>query len=130
MLINDNNYISVINDIKAQIKKAQYKAVLAANALGIIQGVGDSRFDPDGVFTRAQIAVIINRVARALGVDTDGYTHSFTDLQGHWADSELGWPVHAEIIQGVGNDRFDPNGNLTTEMAILITYRALAPLSQ
>jgi len=32
MLINDNNYISVVNDIKAQIKKAQYKAVLAANS--------------------------------------------------------------------------------------------------
>jgi len=32
MLINDNNYISVVSDIKAQIKKAQYKAVLAANS--------------------------------------------------------------------------------------------------
>ena len=106
------------------------KAVLAANALGIIQGVGNNRFDPNGIFTRAQISVIINRVARVLGVDTDGYTHSFTDVQGHWADPELGWPVHAEIIQGVGDNRFDPNGNLTTEAAILVTYRAFLSLTQ
>ena len=105
------------------------RAVLAANALGIIQGVGNNQFDPDGIFKRAHVAVIINRVARVLGVDTNGYTHSFTDVQGHWADPELGWPVHAEIIEGVGNNRFDPEGNLTTEMVIMITYRALAPLS-
>jgi len=103
------------------------KAVLAANALGIIRGVGNNMFDPNGVFTRAQIAVIINRVARVLGVNTDGYTHSFTDITDDWINAELGWPVHAEIIQGEGNNRFNPYGKLTTEMAIIVTYRALAP---
>ena len=53
------------------------KAVLAANALGIINGVAEGRFDPDGTLTRAQIAAIINRVARVMGVDTEGYSHSF-----------------------------------------------------
>ncbi|MFV0485426.1 MAG: S-layer homology domain-containing protein [Candidatus Saccharimonadales bacterium] len=100
-------------------------AVFAANALGIISGVGSSKFDPNGTFTRAQIAAIINRVAHVLGVSTAGFTHSFTDLAGHWADGELGWPVHAGIISGVGDNRFDPDGKLTTEQAIAITYRAL-----
>ena len=104
------------------------KAVLAANALGIIKGVGDNRFDPNERLTRAQIAAIINRLASALDVDTSGYTHDFTDVAGHWADAELGWPVHTEIIQGVGNKRFDPEGPLTTEQAIAITYRALPRL--
>ena len=106
------------------------KAVLAANALGVIQGVGNNRFDPDGVFTRAHVAVIINRVARALGLQTEGYNHTFTDVQGHWASSELGWPVHVGVIQGMGNNKFDPDANLTTEMVIVTAYRALAPLSQ
>ena len=39
------------------------KNVLAANALGIINGVGNNRFDPNGTFTRAQIAAILNRTA-------------------------------------------------------------------
>ena len=104
--------------------------VLAANALGIIKGIGDNKFDPDGVFMRAHIAVIINRVARVLGEDTDGYTHGFTDVEGHWVDSELGWPVHADIIQGIEDNRFDPDADLTTEMVITITYRALTALSE
>jgi len=104
------------------------KDVLAANALGIILGVGDNKFDPDGNLQRAQIAAIINRVARIFDVDTEGYGHDFTDVTGHWVDSELGWPVHTEIIKGVGGHRFDPRGTLTTEQAIAITYRALNAL--
>lgn len=104
------------------------KAVLAANALGIINGVGNSKFDPGGIFTRAQIAVIINRTARVLGVVTEGYGHSFTDLAGHWADSELGWPVHAGIVNGVGDNKYDPDSYLTTEQVIIITYRAMASI--
>lgn len=105
------------------------KNVLAANALGIISGVGDNRFDPDGSLTRAQIAAILNRMAGVLGVQTEGYSHSFNDVSGHWAESSLGWPVHAGIISGVGEDRFDPDGLLTTEQAIVIAMRALNALS-
>ena len=43
------------------------KNVLAANALGIINGVGNHRFDPNGTFTRAQITAILNRTAKVLG---------------------------------------------------------------
>lgn len=105
------------------------KAVLAANALGIINGVGNNKFDPSGTFTRAQVAAIINRVARVLGVETGGYNHSFTDVNGHWVDAELGWTVHAGVLNGVGDNKFDPDGQLTTEQAIAITYRALQYLN-
>ena len=101
------------------------KYALAANALNIINGVGDGRFDPDGTLTRAQIAAIMNRVARVLGVDTEGFTHSFIDTKSHWVDSELGWPVYAGIVNGTGDNKYNPDGQLTTEQAIAITYRAL-----
>ncbi|MBQ7599464.1 MAG: S-layer homology domain-containing protein [Clostridia bacterium] len=101
-------------------------AVLAANALGIINGTGSGKFSPDGTLKRAQIAAIINRVARVMGIDTEGYSHDFTDITGNysWAGTELGWPVHAGVINGVGNNKFNPGGDLTAEQAILITYRA------
>lgn len=106
------------------------KAVLAANALGIINGVGNGKFDPNGTLTRAQIAAIINREARTLGVSTDGHRHNFTDVSEHWVDTELGWPVSAGVINGVGNNKFDPDAKLTTEQAIVITYRALTALKK
>ncbi|MBQ7599434.1 MAG: right-handed parallel beta-helix repeat-containing protein [Clostridia bacterium] len=106
--------------------------VLYANALGIINGVGNNKFAPDQTLKRAQIAAIINRTAAVLGTDTEGYTHGFTDIVDNyaWAYDELGWPVFAEIIKGVGGTRFSPGGDLTTEQAILITSRALDALAQ
>ena len=106
------------------------KAVLAANALGIIKGTGDGKFSPNVTLKRAQIAAIINRVAKVMGVETEGYTHEFTDITDNyeWADSELGWPVYADIINGVGEGRFNPGGDLTIEQAIVITYRGLNAL--
>ena len=100
-------------------------AVLAANALGLIHGMGDGRFDPDETLTRAQIAAIVNRYAIHFGTNVSGYSHNFNDVSEHWVNSELGWPVYAGIINGVGNGRFDPEGKLTTEQAIVIVYRAL-----
>ena len=102
--------------------------MLAANALGILSGTGGGKFSPDGTLTRAQIAAVINRVAGVLGVDTAGYLHSFTDVSGHWADKELGWPSGVGVINGVGGGKFNPDAELTTEQAIAITYRALQAL--
>jgi hypothetical protein len=104
------------------------KDVLAANALGIIAGYENNLFKPDTTLTRAQIAAFINRTAKVLGVETSAFEHSFTDVSGHWVDKELGWPVQNEIISGMGDNKFAPDSDLTTEQAIAITYRALQKL--
>lgn len=101
------------------------EAIFACNALDILKGVGNGLFDPSGNFTRAQIAAIMNRVAKVCGIDTDGYTHDFTDTVGHWCDSELGWPTQAGLIKGVGDRKFAPDAPLTTEQAIALMYRAM-----
>ena len=78
---------------------------------------------------RFRIAAILNRIAGTVGIDTGGCTHSFTDVAGHWCSAELGWPVQAGIINGVGNNKFDPDGALTTEQAIALAYRAMNVMS-
>lgn len=102
--------------------------VLAANALGIIRGKGGGVFDPGGTLLRSEITVMICRAAHIMGVETDGYTHAFRDVAGHWVEAEIGWPVQMNIIRGVSPTEFNPNGYLTTEQAIAITYRALEAL--
>ena len=118
--------VSVNNDV---FDDTDEKAVLAANALGIINGVGNNRYDPAGILTRAQFAAIINRAAKVMGAGTAGFSHTFTDVAGHWVDAELGWPVHAGIIGGVGDNRFDPDSKLTTEQTIAMTYRSYNALN-
>lgn len=105
------------------------KSVLAANALDILRGTGGGVFSPNSTLTRGQAAAILNRTAGVLGVDTSGYRHSFTDAKG-WVDPELGWPCQAGILQGVGGNKFDPNGTLTNEQTIVIALRAYQVLSK
>lgn len=102
--------------------------VFAANALGLINGIGNSKFGPDYSLTRAQLAAILTRCAKLLGTDTSGYTHSFTDVSGHWVDSELGWAATVNVFKGVGTGEFKPDDSLTVEQAIAVTYRALQAL--
>ncbi len=106
--------------------------VYAANALGIINGTSSTKFSPDGTLKRAQIAALITRVAKVVGVNTEGYTHNFEDITDNysWVNAELGWPSTVGIINGVSSTKFNPGGDLTTEQAILITYRALGALKQ
>lgn len=101
---------------------------LFVNALGIMKGVGNGKFNPNGTLTRAQIAAIFTRLAKLLGAKTDGYSHSFTDVEGHWVAKELGWAVQNGVIAGVGNNKFDPDGPLTIEQAVVIAHRALKAL--
>ena len=102
--------------------------MFAANALGLINGIGNSKFGPDYSLTRAQLAAILTRCAKLLGTDTSGYTHSFTDVSDHWVDSELGWAATVNVFKGVGTGEFKPDDALTVEQAIAVTYRALQVL--
>ena len=104
-------------------------SVLAFNALGILQGVADRTFAPNATLTRAQAAAILNRSASVLGVQTAGFRHSFTDVKGHWADGELGWPARAGILEGVSQGIFSPDTQLTTEQTIAIVFRAFGVLT-
>ena len=126
---------TIISEKGATIEKGKFEDtndsnVYAANALGIINGTSSSRFSPDETLKRAQIAALINRVAKVVGIATEGYTHSFEDITDNysWVNAELGWPSTVGIINGVSSTRFNPGGDLTTEQAILITYRALGAL--
>ena len=103
-------------------------SVLAAHALGLVEGISPGLFAPDAPLTRAELVTILNRAAQVLGVDTGRYSHSFTDVSNHWVNSQLGWAAQTGIIQGTGEGRFDPDGILTTEEIIVITYRALTVL--
>ena len=102
---------------------------LAVDALGIMSGVGNNKFNPNGTLTRAEAAAITNRLARLTGINTSGYYHNFSDTYRHWSDPELGWPATANIIKGKDNWRFDPDGTLTVEQAIAIVYRTYCALN-
>ncbi|MBQ6808890.1 MAG: S-layer homology domain-containing protein [Firmicutes bacterium] len=102
---------------------ASREAILALASRGIIDGMGSSgRFAPDQGMSRAQYAAI---VVRALGLPQKAA--SFTDVSaGSWYNGYVGAASAYGIVQGVGQNAFNPEGSITREEAAIMTARAAA----
>ena len=77
------------------------KAIEWAAANGIVNGVGEGKFDPTGVITREQIATIFFRYAKA--TEGEGSIEKFPDCSDahDFAVPALGWATRKGIINGV-----------------------------
>lgn len=101
-------------------------AVIQAQALGIVSGVGNGKFDPYAPVTREQAAAMLSRVYTKLGGEVPAVAATgFADdgsISG-WAKSAVAFMADREILSGVGNNRFGPRGNASIEQALSIALR-------
>jgi len=103
------------NDV--DVRKAAY--------VGVVNGVDDTRFDPNGILTREQAAVMLVRLANAIGYPLTGRGTPFADnssISG-WARDSVENVHAAGIMHGIGNNRFDPQGTFTREQSIATIWR-------
>ncbi|MBR3847698.1 MAG: S-layer homology domain-containing protein [Oscillospiraceae bacterium] len=99
--------------------------------LGVIGGYPDGSFGPQKNITRAEFA----KMAYTLkyGSDTNGdlfaaQKSTFTDVEGNanvaWAKGYINYCANQKIVSGVGNNKFNPQGNITvaeaTKMILVI----------
>ena len=93
--------------------------------LGVVQGMGSGRFDPDGLLDREQAATMLSRLVDALDVPTGEHDATFydNDLISDWAIEHVGTMQYTGIMGGVGNNRFDPHGRYTIEQSITTMLR-------
>lgn len=82
--------------------------VIWAYHMGLVTGKGDGIFDPNGVITRGELAVLMYRVAEKMGLNVECSTDlsSFADSNDlpDWAREGLSWAVSAELINGIVKD--------------------------
>lgn len=107
--------------------------VTQAHQWGLIQGVGNGKFDPDGTLTREQAATILARILDRSGLDAaEAAGMAFAELTD--ADTISGWArqgaaqmVNLGVIQGKpdgqGGLKFDPRGILTGQEALVMNQR-------
>lgn len=80
------------------------EAVGWAAKVGVIAGKGDNTFGADESITREQLALMLYRFAKLLGVDTraTGDVNDFADgaNTSDWATEAMTWAVGAGILQG------------------------------
>ncbi len=103
------------------------EAVNWAAENGIVNGYGDSKFDPNGEITREQMAVMILRYAqhKSHDVSAKGDLGSFTDggETSGWAVESVEWAVGAGLLNGMGNNVLSPDGSATRAEAATILMR-------
>ena len=102
---------------------------------GIVNGVSETAFNPDGDITRQEAAAMLMRVyknyAEYQNTDTE-YLFSDDDTIAAWAKEDV-YNVNAlGVMQGVGNDIFAPLDGYTVEQAIATFLRLYesAPVSR
>ena len=96
-----------------------------AAAIGVVAGVGDGRFNPDGALTREQAATMLARLAEALGAPLIAAKPTFGDSASIsiWAYDSVGQVQAAGIMGGVGDNLFSPKTAYTREQSIVTLWR-------
>lgn len=99
-----------------------------AALISVINGKGDgTSFDPDGGITRQEAACMLVRTRSACG---GGYeqivvSQEFADWNNvaQWASTDVDRIAYWEVMEGVGDNMFDPLGSYTREQAIVTFLR-------
>ena len=102
------------------------EAISWASAEGIVGGVGNGKFDPEGKITREQMATILFRYAQKKGIDTSkrGNLGDFPDANrvSSYAKDAVQWAVGEKIING-SDGKLLPQGNATRAQVATILMR-------
>jgi hypothetical protein len=107
-------------------------AAAAAHALGIVNGKGDGRFDPDGLITRQEAAVMLANAAKLVGIKAGGQAPKFTDSGriASWAKEAVSFVSTvsdrtngAKVMGGVSEGQFGPSATFTRQQAIVAVKR-------
>ncbi|MCF8017936.1 MAG: S-layer homology domain-containing protein [Vallitaleaceae bacterium] len=99
--------------------------ILAAYALGIVEGTSETTFDPMNPITREQAAKMLTATATALNMETDATLPVFEDtsLISEWAKPYIGYMFDTKIMGGIGENRFDPKGGFQRQQAFMTLLR-------
>ena len=94
-------------------------------ALGVVNGIGNNRFNPNASLTREQAATMLSRLADAIGKPLPKQTATFSDNAtiSSWAFEAVGQMLTTGIMSGVGDNTFAPKNPYTREQSIVTILR-------
>lgn len=88
---------------------------------GYFAGTSATTFSPDVTMTRAMFVTVLARLDDA---DIDNSVTAFVDVPtGTWYTGSVTWASENGIVSGIGNNRFDPDGEITREQMCVIMDR-------
>lgn len=102
-----------------------YPYVKTLTDRGVVQGMSETAFAPEGQLTRGQLVTLLGRMAE---VPAAQYPHcAFEDVadDAYYAPY-IEWARRVNIVSGVGENRFAPDASATREqLAVIVDHFAL-----
>lgn len=101
-----------------------YDEVLAMKAAGLINGYSNGTFKPNNTITRAEVCtMIVNILENPHIISIKGNT--FKDVSNHWAYDSVAKAKNMGLINGVNENEFAPDENITDEQIVKILVNLL-----
>jgi len=105
-------------DVKGNAHQTDIEYCLNA---GLMNGIGNQKFNPNGNFNRAMLITTLYRLAGSPKVSGSA---SFSDaVKGSWYSDALKWAEDKGIAGGYGNGKFGPDDIITPEQIWTFLYR-------
>ncbi len=88
---------------------------------GMMNGVSDTQFAPNGTLTRAMVVTMLWRLENSPVVN---YAMNFKDVPASkWYTEAVRWAQSVKVVEGYDANSFGPNDNVTREQLATILYR-------
>lgn len=96
-------------------------AILFTVEKGLFNGVTETTFEPDGKMTRAMLATVLYRMEnQPEGAAEAGFVDVKADA---WYAEGVNWAAGAKLVNGVGENKFAPDDNISREQLAAMLYR-------
>lgn len=103
-----------------------YKAIKVLSGLGVVKGDEVGNFNPTNDIKRSEMVALVCRAVGEESVALSSSAASFDDVAAnHWAAGYIAWGVASEIVNGVGDNKFDPDAPVKFQDAVVMVLRAL-----
>lgn len=103
-----------------------YKAIKVLSGLGVVKGDDEGNFNPTNDIKRSEMVTLVCRALGEESVALASAGSSFDDVAAnHWAAGYIAWGVSRKIVNGVGDNKFDPDAPVKFQDAVVMVLRAL-----
>ena len=99
-------------------------SIRIASSLGIVNGISETKFGPNQLIKRGEIAALVVR-AFSSSVQFEGETKPYTDVPDYYAKPSILKASQAGIVRGASETEFKPFANATRAEAVVMLQRAL-----
>lgn len=117
---NTNQFVDVPKGFWAE------EHIYAAVQSGLFKGVDSTHFNPDVPITRAEFVTVIANYLKIQRTSEEApFTHTFNDIQNHWAQGNIEEIARYDIVKGYADGSFRPQKQILRQEAVTMINRLL-----